>query len=216
MPSPLALQADVAELVRLAQIDLAVLLNGVDDPDTALQILLEALPELIAVYGSAAGAVAADWYDDTRNEDQIDGRFTAVVAPLPDEGRSQSLAGWAVATATAASSILTLAAGGLQRTIADQSRYTIAGSSVADPGAVGWQRRGVGANCAFCNMLIGRGTVYREASAQFASHDHCNCVAVPAWGGRPLPVKAYTPSQRDIPESERQRLREYLRAHPEL
>lgn len=216
MPSSLALKADVAELARLAQLDLTVLLAGVDDSDAALTILLEALPQLIVVYGSAAGAVAADWYDDTRAEEQIDGRFTAVVAPLPDEGRAQSLAGWAVATASSAASLLTLASGGLQRTITDQSRYTVAGSSVADPQAAGWQRQGAGENCAFCNMLIARGTVYSDATAQFASHDHCNCIAVPAWEGRPVPVKPYRPSQRNISELERQRLREYLREHPEL
>lgn len=214
MPSHLVLQADVAELARLASLDLAALLAGVDDPDQAATLMLEAMPDLIAVYGAAAGTVAADWYDETRDEAQITGRFTAVVAPLPDDGRGHALAGWAAATATTAASLLTLATGGLQRAITDQSRYTVAGSSVADPKAAGWQRQGIGANCNFCNMLIGRGTVYREATAQFASHDHCNCTAVPAWDGRPLPVKAYTPSQRNIPESERERLRQWLRDHP--
>jgi hypothetical protein len=30
-------------------------------------------------------------------------------------------------------------------------------------------------------MLIGRGAVYSEATADFQSHDHCNCQAEPAW-----------------------------------
>jgi hypothetical protein len=45
-------------------------------------------------------------------------------------------------------------------------------------------------------MLIGRGAVYSEAGADFASHDHCNCSAVPAFGGQPRPVKPYTVSPR--------------------
>jgi hypothetical protein len=30
-------------------------------------------------------------------------------------------------------------------------------------------------------MLLGRGAVYTEASADFEAHDHCNCGAAPAW-----------------------------------
>jgi hypothetical protein len=68
-------------------------------------------------------------------------------------------------------------------------------SAVADPGASGWQRTGSGTSCTFCRMLIGRGGVYSEATADFASHDHCNCSATPAWVDQPRPVKPYTPSQ---------------------
>jgi hypothetical protein len=71
-------------------------------------------------------------------------------------------------------------AGGLQRIIANADRQTIQASSIADPGARGWAREGSG-NCDFCAMLIGRGAVYTEATADFDSHDHCGCIAVPAF-----------------------------------
>src|SRR5450756_974958 len=50
--------------------------------------------------------------------------------------------------------------------------------SVADRRARGWARAGTG-RCDFCAMLIGRGAVYTEATANFETHDHCGCVAVP-------------------------------------
>ena len=53
-------------------------------------------------------------------------------------------------------------------------------SSTTDPKARGWQRVGVG-ECDFCSMLIGRGAVYSEATADFLSHDHCHCYAEPAF-----------------------------------
>jgi hypothetical protein len=62
-------------------------------------------------------------------------------------------------------------------------------------------------------MLIARGAVYTEVTADFASHDHCNCSAVPAFGGQPLAVKPYTPSSKNITDADRARVREYLRTH---
>jgi hypothetical protein len=98
----------------------------------------------------------------------------------------------------------------MQRRIANVSRYTVAESSVADPGATGWQRVGAG-SCAFCRMLIGRGAVYTEAGADFASHDHCNCSAVPAFGGQPRPVKAFTPSSRGTSSADHDRARAWMK-----
>lgn len=216
MPTPQALQADLAELVRLARVDLAALFAEIDDVAATRALLADVLPDLADVYGSAAASIAADWYDDVRDEEEISGRFRALAAALPDRGRTDALAAWAASTATDIISAQTLAQGGLQRIIANAGRDTVTGSSIADPRARGWQRAGSGHNCAFCNMLIGRGAVYSERSVSFAAHDHCNCVAVPAWEDRPAPVKPYTPSQRDIPASERERLRAYLAAHPEL
>lgn len=51
-------------------------------------------------------------------------------------------------------------------------------------------------NCSFCRALQARGAVYDAESAKFAAHDGCDCVAVPARGGKEVPVEAYTPSAR--------------------
>src|SRR4029077_20217400 len=126
-----------------------------------------------------AATIAADWYDDLRDSRGIRGRFTAEPADVPEAG-SQALVGWALAEANDYPSFQTLILGGTQRRIANFARLTVSGSSIADPQARGWQRVGLGGR-AFCRMLIGRGAVYTEASADFQSHDHCNCGAEPAW-----------------------------------
>src|SRR5690606_3304621 len=114
--------------------------------------------------------------------------------------------------ATSTDTMLTLVAGGVSRIIADADRGSITRSSIEDPASDGWQRQGAG-SCAFCAMLIGRGAVYSEATADFASHDHCRCSAVPAWSGQPRPVKPFTPSTRHATDADRRRVREYLRSH---
>lgn len=209
-------RTDLSALVRLAVADIEVLFRQITDADGARELLADVLPGLVSVYGSAAATLAADWYDDAREQAEVAGRFRAVPAELPDAGRTDALAGWGIGPLFGATpdvlSALTLVSGGFQRIVADASRQTIAGSSIADPAAEGWQRTGRG-NCAFCRMLISRGAVYREASASFASHDHCNCTAVPAFGGEPRLVKPYEPSTRNTSEADRARARAYIRAN---
>lgn len=206
-----SLQAETAGLVRLADRDLSRLWRLVSQGANAEVALRDLLPAIIRDYGQMGAAVAAIWYDDQRLKVGAKGRFTAFPVE-PDDRGAQSLVGWALRDAQDDTTLKTLIAGGVQRRIADHVRDTIAGSSVADPAARGWQRVGSG-SCAFCRMLIGRGAVYTESSAYFASHDHCHCSAAPAWGGRTLPVKPYTPSTRRTTPADRARVRKYLREH---
>jgi hypothetical protein len=66
--------------------------------------------------------------------------------------------------------------------------------------------------CNFCIMVASRGGVYTEKTATFACHERCYCRAVPAWGGRELPVEPYKPSERDLSEKQRQELNRQARA----
>ena len=213
-------RTDLALLVALAAGDLSEEMRDapVGDARGWRDALAAALVGLVVLYGEAAGALGADWYDDLRERAEVPGRFQAIVADLPDVGRTDSLAGWAAEAMFGAdpdpAAALGRAEGGLQRIILDVDRQTVAGSAVADRAAGGWQRVGVG-ECAFCRMLIARGAVYSEATATFASHDHCRCVAQPAWGGQAVPVKAYTPSTRNITDRDRARVREWLRENPQ-
>jgi hypothetical protein len=191
----LDLRDGVTGLVVLAQRDLDALWRQVSTAAEAETALRDILPALIDTYGLAAGSLAADWYDDIRAKLGIAGSFTAFPADIKDTG-AQALVGWAVSTATDTAALQELVLGGTQRRIANFSRQTVTGSSVADPKATGWQRVGSG-ECDFCSLLIGRGAVYSEASADFASHDHCKCSATPAFEGEPRPVKKYTPGPRD-------------------
>lgn len=183
MPTPLQLRNGVAALAVLAERDLAALWRLVETAEQAKAALSDVLPGLVDAYGLGAAAVAADWYDDLRDEVGARGRFTAIPADVGTAG-ADALAGWGVGPLFAAvpdwDAAKSRVAGGLQRRIANAARDTITVSSVEDPGARGWKRVGRG-GCDFCKLLIGRGFVYSQATSDFKSHDHCGCQAVPAF-----------------------------------
>lgn len=208
-----SLRSETTELVRLADRDLARLWRLVANGAAADEALHDLLPAIVLEYGALGGAVAAEWYDQQREKVGAKGRFTATPIAADDRG-THALIGWALSEAKDDVSLQALILGGAQRRIADHVRYTVAGSAVADPAASGWQRVGVGAcKDGFCDMLIARGAVYSEATADFAAHDNCKCSAVPAWSGQPVPVKPFSPSLRNVTDADRARVREYLRTH---
>lgn len=215
MPTVVQYQSDLAELVRLAQVDLTVLWREVSDAVIARELLSDILPELTAVYGSAAGTLAADWYDEVRVEQEIRGRFSARVADVPPRAQTDVISRWAVSPLFDAepdfAAALVNASGSLQRLIADVGRETVMGSSITDPQSRGWQRVTDGAACSFCQMLAGRGAVYKESTVSFGAHDHCGCSAAPAFIGRPVPVKPYTPTTRTITDADRSLTRQWMR-----
>lgn len=213
MTTPLRLRSDIALLVQQANGDLAALWRQVEQAAQAETALRDILPALIDTYGLAAATVAADWYDDLRDKVGVRGRFTAIPAEIPDSG-GHALIGWALTEATDLATFQTLIEGGTQRRIANFGRLTVTESAVADPRADGWQRvsRG-GCTTGFCDMLAGRGAVYSEATADFAAHDHCQCVATPAFSGEPRPVKPFTPSTRQATDADRARTRTWIREH---
>lgn len=180
MPTPaLQLRDGVQGLVAYSRRDLDALWRQATTVELVEAAARDVLPKLIRTYGLAAGSLAADWYDDQRDRAGARRAFTAVVPDLGDSG-AQALVGWARATATDLGPLQSLIVGGVQRRIANYSRATVTSSSVADPAAAGWQRVGNG-DCDFCSMLIGRGAVYFEATADFACHDNCRCSAEPVF-----------------------------------
>jgi len=209
-------RADLADLAAAAQDEVASLLSGVTSRRAAERMLTEALPDIVSVYGDAAGALAADWYDEVRSALEVPGRFRAVAGELPDVGRTDSLAEWATRPLaddpSTIDTVITRAQGGTQRIVMNVGRDTVTYSAVHDPSARGWQRAGAG-ECNFCKMLIGRGAVYRAETADFGAHDHCKCIAVPAWGGRPVPVKPFAGSARGVSDAERARVHNWMLAH---
>lgn len=211
--------ADLAELARIAQNDLQVLWSRLNssDPVKVRDALAEVLSQLAATYGSAAATLGADWYEEVRDALGVKGRFTADTAELPDDGRFEALAGWATGPLFSnepdRAAVLSRAAGGFQRIVADADRHSVMQSSIADPKATGWQRVTSGGGCAFCEMLSGRGFVYESATVRFASHDHCDCTAAPAFEGRSVAVRPYTPSLRGSSEADRARVRKWIAAN---
>jgi hypothetical protein len=179
-----------------------------------LDALLELLPPSIEKWGLAAAALAADWYENQRAENEVRGRFSAVVPDLGDTG-AEELARWGVDPMFSATpdeaATRSRVDGGLQRRIANHSRQTIMQSSIADPKARGWQRVTDGAGCGFCTMLASRGFVYTEASVDFASHDYCNCNCVAAWSGDRKPVKAWIPHESEVSAKDQARTRDWVK-----
>ncbi len=213
---PAQLRSAVSDLSILAVAELAALWRQVSTAAEARDALTDVLPLLARTYAAAAATVAADWYDDLRDELNVDRRFSAIAADLGDLGTSE-LARWGVGPLFNAepvwASARTLVEGGLQRRITNAARETVRVSSIEDPGAKGWQRVSTGGGCGFCQMLAGRGAVYTDRTVDFASHDHCRCHAVPAFEGRPRLVKPYTPTERRITDADRARVRAYLASH---
>lgn len=205
----LDLREGLIGLFRLASGDVGKVWGQVSTFAEASAALGDLLPPLLRQYGLAAGALAADWYDSVREQAGVPGRFTAIPAD-PGPLGADVLIDWARGTSSDLSSFRALVEGGAQRRVANVARQTITGSSIVDPHARGWQRVGIGKNCEFCEMLISRGAVYSDGSADFASHDHCNCQAVPAFRGEPRPVKPYTPSLRGSTDADRARVRAWI------
>lgn len=182
MPTQTQLRSDVATLADAASRELSAVWRGAATALAVEAALRDVLPALVDEYGAAAALVAADWYDDLRDERGARGRFLATPADIAETG-TQALVGWAlseVADPTDVPAFRSLIEGGTQRRIANFSRLTVSRSAVEDPAARGWKRTGRG-DCDFCALLIGRGAVYTEATVDFQAHDHCNCGAEPDW-----------------------------------
>lgn len=183
-PAARAHRRDLEQIARQADLDMAALFSQFETPDDIRDGLLDTLPRMMAVYGSAAATLGADWYDDLREDAGVRGRFQAIPAELPDRGRTDALARWSVGPLYAANPDRTLTlsklTGGFERIIFNADRDTITRSAIQDPGARGWAREGAG-ECDLCQLLLGRGAVYTEESSQFETHDRCKCVGVPAF-----------------------------------
>lgn len=208
MATPAEHRRDLAELTSIAENDLRILFRQADTADEVRDALMDTLPRLVAIYGAAAATLAADWYDERRDELGVDGSFRAIPAALvADSGRFEALARWAVEPLYQAApdtvTALAKVSGGVQRLIADADRETVLGSVRHDPQGSGWSRHTDGSACDFCRGIAGRGAVYSAETADFSSHDGCGCVAVPEYGNDFREVKPYVPSQRFRSQSAR-------------
>ena len=86
-----------------------------------------------------------------------------------------------IAQDVAMSNALTQTTGAMARLVLNAGRETTLETLRADSAAFGFQRVLGGGGCDFCQMLAGRGAVYKEDTASFEAHDHCGCTAVPVY-----------------------------------
>lgn len=211
------------DLVTLAQADLDEFWRTLDKSDAAAttRSTLSFLPDLVQIYGEMGAALAADFYEELRDESPDVRRL--YTATMPDDlvplAQIEAATRWAVSPlwtpaddlAVAAAAALSNLSGATSRLTLIPARDTVRANTLADPESVGWRRVGQGATCSFCRMLIGRGNVYAADTARFAAHDRCDCIAEPAWGGgEPATVDQYMASKRNPTKADRQRVKDAL------
>lgn len=224
MTSAAEARQGLVDLTTLARRDLAAFWALVQDwpVEQIRDALMDVLPALGDQYGDSAAELAASYFETARERADARGSFTPVLAERPQRARWEALSRWGVdplfSATPDAQAALTLIAGGLQRTIADQHRLTVVESSLADPAASGWRRVASAGACDFCKVLAdrrsdGENGVYTEASVQFKSHDNCSCTASPSWAPNVRKVIGvpYVASKRNVTDRDRARVRDYLK-----
>lgn len=137
------------------------------DPVEIRTLLIQACPDLVLPYVSAATQMSAQWYD----EQLPDSVYRAVAAPLPEAAELAASASWASGPAfDAAVGIATsvspadLLSGSLQRRVFNGSRMTVVRNAMREEGAT-WARYASANACAFCRMLAIRGATYSSKEA---------------------------------------------------
>jgi hypothetical protein len=183
--------------------------------------LLDLVPATISLMSDGSSALAADWYDDLREEAEAAGRFVAEPVVLDRGEKIGRMVAWASAPllepdGDAAKVALRLLPE-VQKEIASPFRDTITTNQRRDPSANGWRRVSSG-GCKFCRMLAERGAVYKAETARFASHGNCHCTAEPVFNGQVGPeanVVQYVASQRRKTAADRARVRAYLDSMPD-
>ena len=184
-PATRQFRRDLSALTGLAFRDLDVVWRQVETPGQAKAALQDVLPSLVDVYGAAAGALAADWYDDLRDQRGIARRFRAVVVDVPADTGVDALTGTALGSVYRLEqdwdAALTIVQGGLQRRIADAGRGSLMTSSVQDPQSRGWVRVGEGScKSGWCDQYLD-GEIRTVEGYDFDAHDWCQCGVEPVY-----------------------------------
>lgn len=223
--SPDLIRRDLAVITGAAQADIrAVAAAAPEDPAALRAALFAATPLIVTEYAEGAAALALDWFEELRFEAGV----TTPFRPAPFVNITEDDIAAVVARTTEslydlqrgieqeieeafAESMAALEAE-MQKEVASGFRDTITENAEADPAAVGWARFARGDGCKFCQMLAHRGAVYTRATARFAAHTNCHCVAGPAFDADAprADVMQYVASQRERTEAQRKALRAYL------
>lgn len=223
--APELLRGGLLDLSAAAAAELATLLHS--DPAHAREALLAVAPDVLTYYTNGASALAADWFEEVREESHPRSRFTASVIPWRREEEFSRALVWATDPLDWDDPMLTEALSRLGTAVEyetfDAFTGSVDGNVEADREAIGWSRNAsYGTACKFCRMLAGRGALYRkEESARFAAHTNCQCTCVPVFrGGDHGPeasVIQYAASRRYRTQAQRdannKRIRDYLNEH---
>ena len=188
-----------------------------DDPAALAAVAAGFIPDLTIAYAEIAAALAADQYDDWRDEAAVAGRFVAAPADVAEAERVAAGVRYSVGSLWGAqpdqAAARSLLSGSVHRYVMGGATDTITANSIADPAASGWERHVRPGACGFCRMLAGRGGVYRTDTVRFKAHNSCSCVCAPSWdpdAEEPLAV-AFVASKRVTTAADRQRVYKWLR-----
>jgi hypothetical protein len=227
--SPDVIRRDLTVITGAAQADIRTVANAApNDPTDLRAALFAATPLIINEYADGAAALALNWFEELRNEAGVRTPFQA--QPLVTITEDDIAAMVARTTESihdlqrgieqdiekAVTESMAALEAEMQREVAAGFRDTITGNSAQDPESPGWKRFAQAGACKFCEMLSARGAVYTEATARFAAHTSCSCLAGPAFGSHDF-VKAtpmqYVASKRTRTPAQHAALRDYLNEH---
>ena len=216
--SPDAIRRGLVAVAGYALAEVLPLLRG-DRPGASRDALLQAAPEITGAYVLGSSALAADWYEELREDARPRTRHLTIV---PEWLRAEKY-GRAVAWATEPliGELVDLAEARARLSLAteyeifDGFTTTTDANVRADADALGWQRHARSGACKFCIMLADRGAVYRkESTGRFAAHTSCRCTASPVFRGGDVGPEAsavqYVASKRRTTAKDRERIRSYL------
>lgn len=186
-----------AQLALRARVlrDLQLLWPAMDwqDIDRTLPLWADAIEALVRTSRATSASLASSYLQAFRLAAGITGTAPVVTAAaLPAEQlatvlRVTTAAAVKAATARGVNADRAMAnafvrsSGEITRLVLDGGRDTIRQTVAQDPECRGWERVGSGSACDFCQMLIGRGAVYKADTAKFASHGHCACTPQPVY-----------------------------------
>ncbi|PYY32362.1 hypothetical protein [Curtobacterium sp. MCBD17_030] len=216
MPSAREQRATLQLLTAAAVEDAQSFLAGtVGSPEQRRLQMLDTVPSLIGYYADGSSALAADFYEESREAAAVRSVFQVVPVVADRTVKIRRGIAWAAeplfgdVDADPAERLAEV----VQLESARPYRDTILSNRRQDPAAVGWARATAG-GCKFCLMLADRGAVYREQTANFAAHSHCHCTAYPVFKGGEHGPEAnavqYLASRRSRSPAQRAYIRAYL------
>lgn len=180
--------------------------------------LLEGVPEVVAYFSEGSAALAADFYEESRELAGVRRPYTVELVVNDRTVKIRRAVAWAADPLFVDDELS--AVGRLAEVVQLESarpyRDTILTNRRQDPEAAGWRRIANPGACKFCRMLADRGAVYRRETARFASHGNCHCSAEPVFNGEPgeeASVLQYVASKRRRTAKEKAALRDYLEAN---
>lgn len=216
MPSPREARAELVRLTDASTAEAADLLSRTPGGfEERRALLLDGIPGLIDYWAEGSAALASDFYDEQRELADVARPFTSELVLADRTVKIRRAIVWAAEPlqlldeAMAADRLAEV----VQIETARPFRDTITQNTAADPQAVGWKRI-TNQCCSFCRMLADRGAVYKESTARFAAHRHCDCSAAPVFVGGEVGPEAsviqYQASRRGRTEAQKAKLRDYL------